>query len=294
MSMLRALARPCLAVVLAAGGLGLEPAAQSPTPATDPPGAFAEVSGRMLWYRDTGGAGVPIVLLHAGTGSALVWEHQFPAFAAAGYRVIAYDRLGFGRSSLKPGAEPGTSVDDLEGLVQHLRIPRLHLVGTAAGGGVALDYALTHPQRLRSLVIANSVGAVQDAEYLAMGRRMRPPAFNALPPEVRELGPSYRAGNPEGTSRWVELEERSNPEVPLSAPQRGRNRITFALLETLRVPTLLLTGDADLYTPPAVLRIFAERIRGAETLIVPETGHSAYWEQPEIFNRAVLEFIARH
>jgi len=73
-----------------------------------------------------------------------------------------------------------------------------------------------------------------------------------------------------------------------------RNRITFALLEEIKVPTLLLTGDADLYAPPAVLRLFAARIKNSESVIVPEAGHSAYWEQPEIFNRTVLEFIRKH
>ena len=95
-------------------------------------GTFAQFSGRKLWYRDSGGTGVPVVLLHAGTGSALVWEHQVPAFTAAGYRVIAYDRLGFGKSSLDPGAAPGTSVDDLQGLMRHLGISTFHLAGTAA------------------------------------------------------------------------------------------------------------------------------------------------------------------
>jgi pimeloyl-ACP methyl ester carboxylesterase len=70
--------------------------------------------------------------------------------------------------------------------------------------------------------------------------------------------------------------------------------MTFALLETIAVPTLLLTGDADLYEPPPVLRLFAARIKNAESVIVPDAGHSAYWEQPEIFNRSLLAFIDKH
>jgi pimeloyl-ACP methyl ester carboxylesterase len=73
-----------------------------------------------------------------------------------------------------------------------------------------------------------------------------------------------------------------------------RNRITFSLLERIEVPTLLITGGADLYAPPPVLALFAARIRGAESVIVPAVGHSAYWEQPEIFNRAVLDFLRKH
>jgi pimeloyl-ACP methyl ester carboxylesterase len=90
------------------------------------------------------------------------------------------------------------------------------------------------------------------------------------------------------------LERTSRPEGAPPPAQTTRNRITFALLEQMKVPTLLLTGDADLYAPPAVLRLFAARIKNSESLVIPEAGHSAYWEQPEIFNRTVLGFIAKH
>jgi pimeloyl-ACP methyl ester carboxylesterase len=170
----------------------------------------------------------------------------------------------------------------------------VHLVGTAAGGIVSLDFAVSFPQRLRSFVVANSIGGVQDEEYLEMSRRLRPPSFAALPPDVRELGPSYRAANAAGTARWLELEKVSRPEGTAPPVQTFRNRLTFSLLETIAVPTLLMTGDADLYSPPAVLRLFAARIKNSESVIVPEVGHSTYWEQPDLFNQKVLEFIRKH
>jgi pimeloyl-ACP methyl ester carboxylesterase len=289
------------AVILALAASGLlafsSPpiAAQSSAVVGGISGSFADLTGRRIWYVDGGGAGVPIVFLHAGTGSSGVWEKQIPAIGAAGYRFISYDRLGSGRSVLADGADGGTAADDLQALMGHLKVDRFHLVGTAAGGIVALDYAFSFPERLRSLVVANSIGGVQDEDYLALGRRLRPsPQFEALPPEFRELGPAYRASEAAGTARWIELEHASRAPQPPVPAQRNRNRLTFAMLETLRVPTLLLTGDADLYTPPPVLRLFANRIRGAETLIVPATGHSAYWEQAELFNQAVLAFVGKH
>jgi pimeloyl-ACP methyl ester carboxylesterase len=191
------------------------------------------------------------------------------------------------------GSQPGSGADDLLALIDRLGIGRFHLVGTAAGGGIALDFALSFPQRLRSLVVANAIGGVQDEEYLELGQRIRPAQFDALPPDFRELGPSYRAANPSGTQRWLELKHASRPQGSPPA-QTTRNRITFALLEEMKVPTLLLTGDADLYAPPAVLRLFAARIKNVESVVLPEVGHSAYWEQPEIFNRTVLEFIQKH
>ena len=272
-------------------------ALQPATPAPPPPPreSFADLPGVRLCYRDTGGDGIPVVLMHAATGSSRVWEYQIPAFTAAGFRVIAFDRRGFGATTSAPGGvQPGTAADDLQALMDHLHIDRFHLLGTAAGGFASIDYALAFPQRLRSLVLANTIGGVQDESYLALGRRIRPPEFNALPADVRELGPSYRAANPAGTRRWIEL-ERSNraPGTPPTA-QTMRHTLTFALVSTIKTPTLVLTGGADLYAPPPVMQMFADRIKGAEFVVVPEAGHSTYWEQPEAFNSAVLAFMRKH
>ena len=121
-----------------------------------------EVPGARLFYLDAGGSGSALVLLHAGTGSARVWEHQWAPLGTAGYRVIAYDRRGYGRTTDDPDGPPGTAADDLKALTDALALDRFHLVGTAAGGIVAIDFALAFPDRLRSLVVANSLGGVTD------------------------------------------------------------------------------------------------------------------------------------
>jgi pimeloyl-ACP methyl ester carboxylesterase len=69
---------------------------------------------------------------------------------------------------------------------------------------------------------------------------------------------------------------------------------TLAKLETIKLPTLLLPADADLTAPPYIMRILGMHIPGAELHLIPEAGHSANWEQPEIFNRLVLEFLSKH
>jgi pimeloyl-ACP methyl ester carboxylesterase len=253
---------------------------------------YAELPGVRLWYKDTGGNGVPIVFLHSNTGSSQNWEHQIPAFTAAGFRVIAYDRKGWGRSMPQAGAEVGTAAGDLHELIKFLRIDRFHLMGTAGGGFVAFDYALSYPDELRSLIVANSIGGMQDEDYLALGRRLRPPQFDAMPPELRELGPSYRAADPDGTRHWIELEHMSRQSG--AAAQPYRNQMRFAMLESIKIPTLLITGGADMYAPPPLMKMFAAHIKGSESLVIPEAGHSSYWEKPEVFNRAVLEFIRKH
>src|SRR5262245_58403281 len=101
--------------------------------------AYVDLPGVRIWYKDSGGNGVPVVFLHANTGNSQSWEHQIPEFTAAGYRFIAYDRRGWGRSMAQPGAPPGTGADDLRALMKSLGIDRFHLVATAGGGFVAYD-----------------------------------------------------------------------------------------------------------------------------------------------------------
>ena len=283
------------ALVGASGAVSGGQSAQVPAPGGDPAGAFASLPGRRVWYVDTGGAGTPVVLLHAASGSILMWEKQIPALRSAGYRVIAFDRVGWGKSELEAGAAPGTAADDLQALLASLRVDRFHLVGTAAGGFVAFDYALSFPERLRSLTVANSIGGVQDEEYLALGRRLRPsPQFDALPVEVREVGPSYRAADATGTARWAELSRQSRLARALPSPQTFKTRVTYSRLASIRTPALLIRGGADLYAPPPVMRLFADHVKGAEWLAVPDAGHSTFWEQPDLFNKALLAFLRRY
>ena len=244
-------------------------------------------------WKDSGGSGAPVVFMHPASCDSRVWQHQEPAVKAAGLRFIAMDRRGYGKSE----GTPGFAADDLEQLRTELKLSKIHLVGTAAGGIASVDYALSHPESVASLVIANSIFGVQDQEYEEIGKRLRPqPQFNALPEEFRELGPSYRAANPQGFEAWREMQHAGRAHTPPPrppAPPQTKNRITYALLETIRVPTLLITGDADLYMPPSLLRIVSKKISNSKMLVLPECGHSAYWEQPEAFNKAILDFVKR-
>lgn len=279
-------------VAMVGAALFLVPGARAQAPAYE---GFADLPGVRIWYNDIGGSGVPVVFLHAGTGSSRVWEYQIPAFTAAGYRFIAYDRRGWGRSEVVPsGPQPGTAAEDLDLLMDHLQVDRFHIVATAAGGSIAWDYVLSFPQRVRSAVIANNTGRVVDQDYLDFVRSLRPEQFDELPPEFRELGSYYRASNPEGTRHWVELEQVSRPPGPRMTTQPLKNRLSFSLIETVTTPILLIAGGSDLAAPAPLQRFFAESAPHAETLTVPDAGHSTYWEQPEVFNRAVLDFIGKH
>ncbi len=233
------------------GAVATLPQVSTPAPRALREG-FAAVPGARLFYVDTGGEGVPVIFLHAATGNTGAWQYQTPAFTVAGYRVVAYDRREWGRAVDDASGPAGTGADDLAGLLDALKIDRVHLVATAGGGFVAFDFALSFPDHLRSLVVADSLGGVQDKEVLDLETRIRPPQFDALPPEVRELSPGYRAANPEGTRKWVDIEKQSRPaQPPASTLQLAyavpmRNQLTLALFERIRTPTLVLTGGADM------------------------------------------------
>jgi pimeloyl-ACP methyl ester carboxylesterase len=247
-----------------------------------------------LWYTDSGGSGVPVVLLHANTGNADSWQYNVPGFVAAGYRVIAFDRRGWGRSMANPdtGPQPGTIADDLHALVEYLHVDRFHLVAVAGGGFAAYDYILWHPERVQSMVIAASGGSITDPELAALRARTSLPGFSSWPPEFREVSPGYMALNPEGLEQWLEIHHHSQHEGAPSQPQR--TTITFEKLETIQTPTLLMPGDQDLQTPPWVMRRQLSHIPNAQFIVLPEAAHSINWEQTEAFNRNVLEFISAH
>lgn len=247
----------------------------------------ADLGNAKLWYWDTGGPGEAIVLLHPGSGSAEFYPYQRRAFADAGYRVISYSRRGQYGSDLGTDPDSSFAADDLLHLMRFLEVERFHAVGNALGGYIALDVALSHPERVMSLVLACSMMGIAEPEYTRALQSVRPKGFDDLPMEEKELGPSYRAANPAGVAEWKKLHERSGTRSPV----RLRNRITWAALAGLKVPTLLLTGDADLWIPPDVLRQVGDRIPGSKVVIVPGSGHAVQWEQPELFNAAVLGFI---
>jgi pimeloyl-ACP methyl ester carboxylesterase len=252
---------------------------------------MADLSGTRLGYWDTGGGGEPIVLLHPASGSALVWLYQQPVFAKAGYRVIAYSRRNYYNSDLAPENDPGAASADLQHLVEFLRLDKFHLVGSAAGGSVAADYALSHPERLLSLTVSSNNLAAANGYIADTAAKIRTKEWDDLPRWFRELGPSYRGANPAGVAKWTELNHIS--ETGKGARQKLVNVVTPEKLGTLKARTLLMTGAADMFTPPSITRMIARHILDNEVVIVPECGHSPYWEQPEFFNRTVLGFIGK-
>jgi pimeloyl-ACP methyl ester carboxylesterase len=257
-------------------------------------GAYAELPGVKMWFTDTGGSGVPLVLLHANTGNSSIWEPQAGAFARAGYRVIAFDRRGWGKSIANPatGPQPGSIAGDLDALADHLKLDRFHLLGVAGGGFAALDYAAWRPERLSTLVIGASTGQMADKEIADFIARIEIPELRKQRPAYLEVGPSYRGADPEGTRRWSEIEEHSRQPGSPNQPLRTPN--TFAKIATIPALTLVIAADSDLLAPPALMAIWAAHVQKHEWVVVPDAGHAVAWERPDIFNEKVIEFVGRH
>jgi pimeloyl-ACP methyl ester carboxylesterase len=200
----------CLWVAMAAGARAAD-------------GAHADLPGVKLWYTDTGGKGTPIVMLHANTGTTAVWDKQNKAFSAAGYRVIAFDRRGWGKSMPDPatGPQPGSIAGDLDALVTHLKLGKFYLLGVAGGGFAALDYAAWHQEHLRGLIIGASTGAFSEKVMTDMTSRIAIPGLDKQPSEY--VGP--------GGHRALERYRGARPPArrPLPAPahpqhlRQGRN-----------------------------------------------------------------------
>lgn len=268
----------------------------TPANAADDPavGEYAKLAGVKLWFTDSGGTGAPIILLHANTGTSAVWANQVTSFSGAGYRVIAFDRRGWGKSVADPatGPQPGSIAGDLDALADYLKLDRFHLLGVAGGGFAALDYAAWRPGRLLSLVIGASTGRVTDKEIADFVARIEIPGIRKLSAAYREVGPSYRGANPDGTKRWSEIEEHARQADATDQPLRSPN--TLAKIETIPTPTLVIAADGDLLAPPSLMRIWASHLQNHEWAIVGDSGHAIAWEHPDVFNEKVLEFIRRH
>lgn len=187
--------------------------------------------------------------MHPASGTGAAWVHQLDAFRSAEVRCITYDLRGWGKSHPDPDLQDaGCMSDDLLALVDHLGLDRFGLVAAAYGGFGGLDFALRFPDRLTDLVLSATQGAIEDRENTAIRERVVSGPIRALPVELRELGPSYRARDPDGVERWLAIKHASGEHG--ARRQRTCLQIAWPTLEAPRTLTLLIASGADLPAPP--------------------------------------------
>ena len=262
-----------------------------------------------LHYDETG-QGRPVVLIHGWPLSGDSWAKQVPAFAAAGYRVITYDRRGFGQSE-KPGKgyDYDHFADDLAALLDELDLTDVTLVGFSMGGGEIARYISRHGQeRLRSVVFAAAVppyllktddnvdGALGDADVDGM----------------QKAASDDRAGFLDGftTSFFsvdgeIKVSEQDRQDALAMASQAEDKALVDCIaafartdfredLAKVTVPTLVIHGDGDGTVPfEASGRRTADAIAGSELHVVAGGPHGLTVSHAEEFNSTVLSFLAR-
>jgi pimeloyl-ACP methyl ester carboxylesterase len=258
------------------------------------PGRYVDLPTVRLWMIDSGGTGEAVILLHPRTGNSEFWQHTVPALVDAGYRAIAIDNPGWGKSAVYDAQNPVPVADTIDALIDHLELDEIHVVGTAMGGYVALDYATWRPERTRSLVIAASgLGMQNDPEYREFRARAEIPGMDKQPSDIREVSPNYRGMNPEGVARWKEIYNNAIRDGAVRPPLKAPN--TPQKLATLRVPSLLIAGGMDLVTPSGGMRLWSRHITAPkEFIVVAEAGHVLVWEQPNVFNQVLIDFLQKH
>jgi pimeloyl-ACP methyl ester carboxylesterase len=255
----------------------------------------ATLNGIRLYY-EVHGQGTPLALLHGFAGTAESWKLQVGALSAR-YRLILYDARGHWRSeSPKDPAGYGIdiAVEDLRTLLDHLEAGPAIVGGLSMGGVVALAFSLRYPARVRALILADTGPGFRNPERRAEWARSREAVARLLEEEgMRAFAASTHA----------ELDYYTAPEIMLQHDPVGLahvNRKVLVIpdsrlidgLPEVRVPTVVIVGAEDTDYVPAA-EYMARKIPGAEHVVIPRAGHGANIDQPEAFNRAILDFLDR-
>jgi pimeloyl-ACP methyl ester carboxylesterase len=263
-----------------------------------------------LHVDDTGGSGRPIVLIHGWPLSGESWKHQVPALVAAGYRVVTYDRRGFGRSDKpKTGYDYDTLTDDLHTIVTELDLQDVTLVGFSMGGGeVARWFSKFGADRLHSVVFASAV-----PPYLLHGSTN---PDGPLPKSQATTMTAQLTANEDAfyddfitqffsVDGVLKVSEADRQEAIALAKQASKVAALEAMasfaftdfrddLTKVTVPTLVIHGDGDTTVPfeGSGARTHAA-IPSSELHIVVGAPHGVTFSDAEEWNRVVLEFLAK-
>jgi len=282
-------ARPAPTAVRPAPTGGVEAWQTLPPTPSLPKGTAArhvEINGARLWYAEwgsgrkigAGSASPPVLLLHGGFGNSNYFGKLIPVLTAQGFRVVALDSPGHGRSTRPDGALTyHMMAEDVIGLLDRLKISKVDLVGWSDGGIIGLDLALNHPERLAGVFAfganADVSGVNEDVE--------KTPAFGAylkrVPDEYRALSPT-----PDGFEAFSAAVNKMWETLPA---------YTADQLRSIQVPVTIADGEYDEAIKQSHDRYMASTIPEARLVILPNVSHFAMLQNPPQFNAAVLEFL---
>jgi pimeloyl-ACP methyl ester carboxylesterase len=259
-------------------------AAGSPTPSVTPTpfiGSAVVELGDIKMYFEAQGAGEPLILIHGGFGSAKAWSNQIPIFAEK-YYVVAPDSRSQGRTT---DAEAPLSyhlmAEDMIRLMDHLGIKAAYIVGWSDGGDIGIDMAIHHPERVKALVAfgANITPQGYQESFLDYVRTATVEDIKAM------VGSEYLDMMPDPGRLAIILEK-------IKSLYQTEPAFSAQELAAIKAPTLILDGQNETVVRVEHAQEIANLIPGAELLILPNVGHGAPGENPDIWNKVVLDFLA--
>lgn len=255
------------------------------------------VRGISIGY-DEYGSGIPLVLLHGHPFHRSMWQDQRETLQSI-CRVITPDLRGYGETTVVPGK---TTMEDFAGdlaaLLDALAIDRVILGGLSMGGQIVFEFYRQFPQRVRALVLADTQPQVDTEEVRAtryatatriLGSGMYDLAEELLP---KLLAKETIATQPRVVKRVREMIEQTAPEGAAAALRgRAERRDYTPLLREIVVPTLILVGSEDAFTPIQDAEVMHREIAGSRLVILEGVGHMPNMERPDQFNTALRQFL---
>lgn len=259
------------------------------------------VPGSSLFF-EAAGAGSPVVLLHGGNLDRRMWDAEWAALQAT-HRAIRYDARGFGRSG--PADSAFQAHEDLRVLLDSLQVSRATLIGLSLGGRIAMDFALTYPERVDRLVLvapgisggqwaddgdttwlraARRAAAVGDT--IAVARAWLQSAYIRTSLRDSAMARQVRQWVLDQVPFWGGMVRHQDLEVEATPPAAGR-------LAGLAMPILLIVGTDDTAFILDVAAAIAREGRRVQRVDLPGVGHMVNLEAPEAFRAAVDAFLAR-
>ena len=267
--------------------------------------SFARTDDRArIYYEEHGRGGTPLVLAYGIGGNADMWDVNRDALAAH-HRLVLWEPRGHARSD-SPEDPARYSFQrwalDLKTVLDALKIRKAHVGGLSLGAGIATRFALRFPARVRSLVVTNSssaAGLPLSVENLVMRARS---IEITLTKGMDAMAEFAMAANPNLSERLAiepAAKEEFYAEYRRLSPVGYANSLRALLamdhitdqLPRLRVPVLLIGGDRDPSLAP--MQVMHRKVRGSKLVVLSPASHFGNRDQPEVWNRTVLEFLAR-
>lgn len=257
----------------------------------------ATVNGIETYYEASGPEGAPwLVLSHSLACNVRMWDGQVEALKDR-YRVLAYDTRGHGQSAAPSGAYTLEQLaDDLHQLLRALKIEKAHYCGLSMGGMIGQTFALKYPGIFQTLTLADTTSRYPAEAGPVWAERIRTAQSKGMEAIVQ---PTLERWFTEGFRRNNAGEVKRIAEAIRTTPVPGFVGCCHAIpkidvtarLKEIRCPILVICGDKDPGTPPAMAREIHENAPGSKLVLIPDAAHLSNIEQPAAFNRALEDFL---